>query len=239
MTIVSGSIYSTNLPSQELFLQGNRNFCEGNFECARQCYEQIPYKNSVVWQNLGNCYYNENNGAKALVCWMRAQKDARLSQLDQLFESEKLVLQKFNCPCDGIFIRGVKKTILIIPKILLQFMTILCLLMFLYWFYKCLIKKSEAYQLFSCRKRYMLLLGFGIIICLLLLGAKEKFLKEKQGVIMHEKISVHAGPETSFHKKAQLPLGCVVQVLDEKQDMIKISCDKGSGWIASSDIEIV
>lgn len=239
MVVAHTLIYVTNIPPQELFLQGNCNFCDGNFEQARQCYELIPHKNSVVWQNLGNCYYNENNGAKALVCWRRAQKDAGFNQLEQLFESEQLVLKKFDCPCDGIFMRGVKKIILGMPKVLLQLLLILLLLLFLYWFYQCLVNKSNAYQLLPCRKRYMLLLVLSIVIFLLLLGAKEKFLKEKQGVVIHDKISVHAGPERSFHKKIELPLGYIVQVVDEKEDMMKVVSDKGSGWVISTDVEIV
>lgn len=228
-----------NIPSQELFLQGNRNFCEGDFKAARQCYEQVPHKSSAVWHNMGNCYYNEHNDAQALVCWRRAQKDAGFNQLEQLFESEQMVLKKLNCSHDGIYMRGVKKVILALPKIVLQLLAILFLLLFLYWFYQCLIRKSDAYQLLSCRKRYLIMLGLGIIVCLLLLGAKEKFLQEKQGVLIHDKVVVHAGPEQSFHKKSQLPLGCVVQVVDETSDMVKISCDKGSGWIISSNVEIV
>lgn len=224
---------------QELFLQGNQYFMNGDFVKARECYEQIPHKNADLWQNIGNCYYNESNDAKALVCWKRAQRDAGYNQLDQLFESEKLVLNKVNCPCDGVFIRGVKKVILALPKLLMQVLLMLFLLLFLVLFYECVLQKKKKYTSIACKKSYLCFLLFSIVVLMLLIAAKDKFVKEKQGVIMQHKVAVHVGPESSFHQKTVLPQGCIVEVIDEDRGMYKISCSQGFGWIASENIEIV
>lgn len=227
------------IPDQELFLQGNQRFFDGKFDKARNCYEQIPHKSSAVWHNIGNCHYNEENGAKALVCWRRAQLGAGFYELGQLLESERIALEKYNCPCDGIFIRGVKRVILSLPKFLMQLLLTIYFILLLTLCYQCLIKNRKKYRLIPCKKQYLFLLIFAIVVLLLLIAAKDKFTKEQQGVIVHQKVSVHVGPETSFHKKTALPLGCIVQVIDEQKGMVKITCSQGSGWITHDNVEIV
>lgn len=239
LSILVSSLLLQSVSHEELFLQANKHFFEGQFEKARHCYEQLPHKNSVIWHNIGNCYYNENNCTKALVCWRRAQPDATFNQLGQLLDLERVVLEKYNFPCDGIFMRTTKRVILALPKILIQLLLLLCFLLFLSLFYQCCIQKTEQLYQLSCKKRYFIILLLSIVILLLLLAAKEKFMQEKQGVVLQQKISVHIGPEASFQQKMTLPEGCIVQVLDEKSGMTKIDCPQGSGWITSDSIEIV
>ncbi len=227
------------VPPQEYFLQGNKYFYDGDFAQARVCYEKIPAKSCSVWQNLGNCYYNEQNLVKALACWKRAQRGASYTQLGQLFETERLILEKFNCPCDGIFIRGVKRTILALPMLLLYSLLVSLLVLFILLFYQCIIKRRLSYKMLSCKNRYLCLLILGVVVLLLLIAAKEKFTKEKQGVLTHQKVVVYAGPETSFHQKSVLPQGHLVQVVDEYPGMCKIVHPSSSGWITSDSIEIV
>lgn len=231
--------FSYAIPPQELFLQGTKFFYDGDFKQAQDCFEQLPYRNATVWQNIGNCCYNQQDQARALICWKRAQKQATFNQLDQLFESERLILQTFDCPCDGIFMRGVKKIILTLPKLLLYVWLLVLLILFISLFYQCVMQSKDLKSLLPCKKGYFLLLIMSIVICMLLIAAKEKFTREKQGVLIHQKVMVYTGPESSFYQKMTLPEGYLVDVVDEDKSMYKISCPKGSGWILASDIEIV
>lgn len=225
--------------SQELFLQGNKHFFNGQFDKARQCYEEIPEKNSVIWHNIGNCYYNENKCSKALVCWRRAQTGASFQQIGQLLDLEKIVLEKYHFPCDGIFMKSLKQIILSVPKLLLQFLLLLCFLFFFFLFYKCYLQKGQKTSRLLCKKRYFISLLLTTVVFMLLLGAKAKFMKEKQGVVTTQKVAVYVGPETTFHQKITLPESCIVQILDEKPGMFKVVCSEGAGWITSDAVEIV
>lgn len=223
----------------QLFVQANSYFFNGEFAKARQSYEQLPNKNSIIWHNIGNCYYNEDNCTQALVCWKRAELGATFNQLGKLLELERTVLEKYHVSCDGVFMTTLKRCILGCPKIFMQLLLMLCFLLFLAFFYSCYIKKKQLINQISCNKRYFIILLISIISLLLLLAAREKFTQEKLGVVSQQKITVHIGPEKSFQQKMTLPQGCILQIVDQQSDMLKIYCDQGTGWIKAEDVEIV
>lgn len=224
---------------QECFLQGNTCFLQGQFDQARQHYLAVADKNSAVWHNLGNCYFNEKNGVQALVCWKRAQRGASFNQLGQLFDAQQQVLEGLQCPCDGIFIRGVKRVILGFPLILMQIILLLLFIIFVRLFYQCVMNRNSQSYASSCKKRYFILLLFSIVVMMLFIAAHRKFLLEKEAVIMQQKVAMHIGPETNFPQKTTLPLGCVVQVIDEQQGMIRVTCPYGTGWVVRDMVEII
>lgn len=222
------------VPDQELFLQGNSFFLQGQFSQARQSYENMLHKNSVVWHSIGNCYFNEKNNIKALICWKRAERGASFSQLGQLFKSESIVFEQLGNPYDSFFIRSMKRVLLVFPKMLMQLLLLIFLLSFLMIFYSCFVQKNQS----LCKKKYFWLSLGAIIIVLSVLVIKEKQMLYKEAVVL-QKTPVFVGPDTTFSQKAILPSGCVVRSLDEKQGMMKVTSLQGSGWIARDAVEII
>lgn len=221
--------------NQELFLQGNNYFLKGNFNKALDCYEQISEKNSAVWHNMGNCFFNEKNNVKAIICWKRAERNASFYELGKLIDSQSKAFQKLDLSSDSFLQKKVKQFSMIVSASVLKIILIIFLLLFLY---ACCYHFLQLKR-FGCKKQYMIWLLIAIVTFLFAINQKEKFLYKKEGVVIHEKIPVYVGPEITFTQKALLPLGSLVQVLEEKQGMIKVIYSQGSGWISSYNIEIV
>lgn len=224
---------------EELFLQGNSNFLKGNFKAARNYYEQIEPKSSAVWHNLGNCYFNESNKLKALISWKRAEKGASFSQLKKLLEAENRVAEQMHFSHSSATMLKFKQLLTGIPFIFLQLILLLLLLLLLCLWYRCF-KKSKIYlHLLQCNKKYALMLIAGILALLLIIATKEKYLHKKEAVVTQDKAAVYIGPEVTFSQKTVLPLGCIVQVLEKKENMIKVRFSQGSGWVLLDNIEII
>lgn len=233
-----GQITHSN-SNEELFLQGNDYFLKGNFNNARNCYEQILEKSSAVWHNMGNCFFNEKNNIKAIICWKRAERDANFNQLGKLFESENKAFEQLHCSSDSVVIQKIKQLFMSVSIIQLQLMLLIFLLLFLYLWYYCFVQSRKSFYLLSCKKKYMIALLLGIAIIIFILSIKEKYLHRKEAIVIQEKVSVYIGPEITFSQKATLSLGCIVQILEEKQNMFKIIYPQGSGWVSSDNIEIL
>lgn len=221
--------------NQELFLQGNNYFLKGNFNKACDCYEQISEKNSAVWHNMGNCFFNEKNNIQAIICWKRAERNASFRELGKLFNSQSKAFEQMHLSYDGFVMQKIKQVCMIVSVIQLKILLLVFLLLFLYVCYYCFLQSKRL----SCKKRYIIGLLLGIMSMVFALYLKEKWLHKKEAIIIHEKVPVYIGPEVTFSQKTILPLGCVVEVLEEKQGMIKIIYPQVCGWVSSQNVEIL
>ena len=220
--------------NKEFFLQGNAEFFKGNFVQARHYYEQIPHKSSVVWQNIGNCYFNETNFSKAILCWKRAEQNAGLFQYRQLLTYQQHALEKCHCLAENMLLWYGKYALLCLPAMLLYVLLLIAFIYLLVVCYQCINKENKA-----CRKQSLFLTILSIFVLLLLLIMHKKITVQKEAVVMSPNVSLYAGPEMSFHQKTFLPQGCIVQLLQQQTNMSKVTCSYGNGWICTNDIEIV
>lgn len=232
---------------QELFIDGNSHFLSGRFGLARESYLKINEKSLVVWQNLGNCFFNEKNYAQALVCWKRAEYGASWKQLSDIFDSEKKALVALHLPLPTLLHDTLKKIVILIPKLFIQVLLFLMLIMLLFFFYSCW-SWSSLYIVISYNYKVAWILMLGIIGCSLLWFGKERVFKQGIAIVVKEKVIAYAGPEKSFHPLFQLPLGATVQVVSnilkedqnlQDQNMHKIYYNRHYGWIEYSFVEIV
>jgi len=239
---------AAQLESQELFAQGNEKFLQGRFALARESYLKINNKSSSVWQNIGNCFFNEKKYAQALVCWKRAQISATWHQLDQLFTAEKKTLSLLKLPVSSDVYYGVKRIILIVPKLLIQILLFLMLSLLLLFLYRCW-SWSTVYSLMSCNYMVAWFFMIGIMSCSVFCWSKDEICKQGQAIVIKEQSVVYAGPERSFHKKTQLPLGYQIDVLELDRNMYKVMYrqmldekhvgKRQVGWVESDSVEIV
>ena len=238
LQIVGLTICNVSLDN-ELFLQGNAYFLQGKFGKAQDCYEKIVQKKSAVWHNMGNCYFNQKNNVKALICWKRAEKNANFRQLGKLLASECVVLEQLNHPCDKIIARSFKRIVLGVPKTIMQMGLLLFLILFLMIWYRFFIQRKDPKSVLLCKKQHLKWLLLGIVFMSLMILKKENYQQRKEAIVTKKEASVLVGPSITYVEKMVLPLGCIVQIIDEKENMIKITSPQGSGWVSSNDVEIV
>ncbi len=239
LLFLSGVI-TAQTDSQSLFSQGNNDFMQGQFALARQSYEKIEPKNSVIWQNIGNCFFNEKKYQWALVSWKRAQIGATWKQLGQLFSSERMALAALHILVDAEWKYEIKKIIMSIPTLAWQIILLILLCYVLvvssgYWYIS---------KFLSRKKQKTWLVLFCIVLCCMIWYAQSLIFKKGKAIIVKEKVIVFAGPEKTFHSKGQLPLGSQIDVLGSTQDMNKIAYltengKKERGWIISDSLELI
>lgn len=230
---ISQSIRPTS--DQELFLQGNAHFLQGKFSQARKHYEAILSKNSAVWHNIGNCYFNEKNNVKAFINWKRAEQGAGFIQLGNLIASEDKALEALSIIPKNIVVKRVKQFVLGIPFFLLQLCLLFLLLLFLFQSYQC-IWKNVSYR---DKRKSLGTAFFCILIILMIFIIRERIRHTKEAVVVSQKSLIYIGPEKTFSHKAELPIGSLVCIIEEQEEMMKITYPQGSGWIACETIEII
>ena len=224
--------------TKDLLKEGKQYFLCGQFSEARCCYENIEEKNSVVFQNIGNCHFNEGNFVQAIVYWRKAYPGASYSRIRQLVEAEKLALQSLGVQKE-VNINLLELFLTVFPKILLQLILMFLLLLLVKLFYDCVFRYNSSTHRLKERIVYLLSLVIGIAVLLIILAKKEDVLKQELGVVVEPKSSIYVGPEKTFHIKQSLDNGRVVKIAGSSQDMYKIETNECSGWISSDQIQIV
>ena len=66
---------------EEIFLRANEAYHEKEFQKALSLYDTIYPKSSVVYYNMGNCWYRLGNNLEALLCWRKAEHNALCTRI--------------------------------------------------------------------------------------------------------------------------------------------------------------
>ncbi len=223
------------ISSETLLKQGNTLFLQGRFQEAVEKYESITSKNTTVWHNLGNCFFNEKKYVQALVCWNRAKMHASYRQLVALYASEKMVQKRLQLSQNS-YVKTFLQ-VLVLGSSIKMLQLLLCFLLLgiiLLWYRAMRLKKS----LYDYKKVLFMLFGVAILLGYALL-AKQQMIQQKNGIINVQLATVFVGPETTFAQKGTLPYGCLVHIVAIAESMCKITSSYGSGWVVCSHIEVV
>jgi tetratricopeptide (TPR) repeat protein len=78
---------AATVESEALFQEANKQYRAGKFEEAAVLYDKIEDKGSVVYYNLGNCYYQQGQAGKALLNWRRAEQFGHVWERRELLDN--------------------------------------------------------------------------------------------------------------------------------------------------------
>ncbi|MBI2353165.1 hypothetical protein HYV11_02905 [Candidatus Dependentiae bacterium] len=229
---------SFGLSDQDFFFQGNEFFKEGKFTQAILAYQSILQKNSAVWYNLGSCHFNEGDKIKALVCWIRAEKNASLQQRWKLLNLEDIVIDQYQSFSKNRFIRIVRMSVECVPLLFIQILMLLLFIFIIKLFYRQVIV-SKIFMIDYVFKKKILFIAMVISFLLILLKLQNQFLNEKKAIVVQPNTVVYVGPETSFPSKIIIPQGSLAFVIKEEADMIHITSSCVDGWVLRDMVEIV
>ncbi|MBP6892686.1 SH3 domain-containing protein [Candidatus Babeliales bacterium] len=123
-----------------------------------------------------------------------------------------------------------RKVLIFIPTIVLQFVIIVLLLKICFLMYQSLYKSVQWKK--TCW------LTFSTIFFIFILYKQQEILKKRVALVVKESAFVYAGPEQSFHTIFQLKSGTFVELLETSSNMCRIMVHGHQGWIASDTIEI-
>lgn len=221
---------------QQLFGQAKEAFVGGTWLQALQLYKKIEHKNSAVWQNIGNCYFNLERYDQALVAWNRACAGRpNYHQIATMCESENSAYQKLNLPIIPAWKCWIKKIVLIIPDMELKLIFLIllcCLLWFLYCYWRGSVMSVVDHKL-------LVFILFCSVVCSAIWYARTVILHKDQAIVVKSDVLVYAGPERTFHVIEKLQQGSLVHIMHNKQGMYQIKQEALRGWVVQDTVEYI
>lgn len=218
------------MPAQELFLQANQLYLSQDYVGALAAYEKLEHKAGIVWHNMGNCYFYQNNLVFAIWAWVNAcklgNKTCIKGSLNNIVRAQKLLeldLVASYRPM-GVF------------KFLTGFISwfawqaMLLTLLFLLFFI--LIKR-----LFG-RKLILFLI---ILVETAILGMSYLYVQENNlsYAVVQNNAMLLAGPAEDYHILNQALKGQVFKVEQCEKDWCWVKGRQVQGWLAKKDLLIV
>lgn len=216
--------------SSDLFAQANEAFEQGQIDQAIEQYVAIPDKGPAIWYNLGNCYYQKKDSARALVCWQRSLPGASWKQYADVQHNIAIVSQSLGIekPFSTVSLL-VDRAAHTIPIWLVQWLFLLSwwALFMLYWF--------------KIRMRFLPLIYTALLTLMILFGilawVQFTHTTQQRGVIVTKNLALHAGPNHGYHGLGTVRYADTVQLLEHKDGWYKIAKDDATGWAWATGIE--
>jgi len=226
--------YVSAVHNEQLFVQANQLFEQQQYVQASDIYQMLDCKGFFVFYNMGLAYLHQNKISQALVCFKRAEKQANFRQLTQLYELFAWMEKQKNSEYalgwfDQLAIFS-KKCILSISMLCVQVLLFILILLFMICWYK------RWYRLHIKQLLWMTVVG---IVLFIIWYYKCSMFEQQTGIIVKNIVTVFAGPDISFYKKAEFHESDEVVVINKQQGYYQVRTKEIIGWISDKDVELV
>lgn len=222
-------------------------------EHANQAYEQEQYvnaingyekilaagmKNGIVYYNLGNAYYKNNQLGKAILSYERAK---RLIPRDEdinfnLEFTKTQIADRIDLPKEGFLIETYQ-TILSLFTLdeLIQITYILYVVLVIFLCLLLILKRS--------RRLLNIVLVFVIMLCLVSGGFSfQKYQLEKtpRAVVMATQVNVMTGPGENLQIAFKVHEGTALSIIDTRNEWCEVLlAGKLQGWVKKEVLEVI
>lgn len=217
---------------QEIFLQANELYRNGEIEKALQLYHSVNKKNASVLLNIGNCYYHTNKYIDALVYWKRAQKFMESLTYTMADEYSKLIRHNKENTQNMSWYMHVKNWFAWIATrfSLLTWQLLFLLTWFALWIgYYCVRKFRWVFILLCC----------SVLICTAtIIYVWYQRLTFRFAIALQNE-SVHIGPNTQFSTCGHLQEFDEVVIVKQNDSWYKISNNNVMGWVPADSLKVV
>lgn len=223
--------------NQEIFLQANNFYKQGDFESAYKNYKKILNPGPELNYNLGNCAYKLEDFGHAMLYWKRAERDWGFFNRTELLENIDFLRQKLTGKQEVInkyfellkfyknyFLSLLRSAPLFVVQILFL---IFWILSFLY--IRFLFKRNKQF-LISILFILMFFLG-GIFVIRLSLDLNH------YAIVISKEVQILSGPGQTFQKLAILPEASQVRIQRTSDDYYKVKFQRLIGWVSQKDVE--
>lgn len=220
---------------EEIYLKAHAAYQAGDSAKALSLYQSIEPKGPAIWYNMGNCYFNQQQYADAIVAWRRAQKNLPWSDYKKL---EQYIGDSYNALGVAYSTSGLTNLInfflwlIYTVSLFIWQLLFLVLWIFLLW----------LLPRFIVQKRYLKLIGF----CLITLAAGgicfARYYNQRYpyGIVTKKTISVYAGPGRDYASLATAHALDVMRSKDERDGWLKVHSSLfGYGWVQKEDLALI
>lgn len=216
--------------NQETFLQANKCYQEKQFEKALNLYTKIKNKGAVIWYNMGNCHYQLGHESDALVCWMRAQKEAPSSLQENIAYNIDVVVNGENQSHESTGFAKIIMRLEHVSTLLLQL--VFLLLSFVLFLVIRLSKHSKKYKVASFVLCVMMAPLAGLI------GYKFAY-SNQELAIAHRETKLFAGPNAKYHVIGSIAQNVQLAVQEKHDNWYKVTHREIVGWINADDVVMI
>ena len=228
---------NANTQGGETILQAQEDYQSGDYQSALKGYLELEASNSswITYYNIGNCYYQLDSTAKAVLYFEKAVKRNPRSRKAR----ENLEIAKSRIPERVVSIREfflvkwMKGASMLLPLYLwgVLLLTLLVSLVY-YWAQAIRSANMRRYQ-----NRFIAL----IIAILLATGpalyARYEYFSEHKGVVMSS-AGVHMAPDETSAISKSINAGETVQILEEFDGFLKVRfVNYEVGWLSEGIVE--
>jgi tetratricopeptide (TPR) repeat protein len=227
-----------------LFQKGVESYQQTDYQNAISDFESalaMGYESAELYYNLGNAYFKANNIGKSILNYERARKlspgdkDILYNlQLAQLYVVDKIVVppKHFIDKTIEVLAHTLSKSQLALILVFFNIIWVLALIL------RMLIRRAGV-------RRYAK--GVFVTFLILFLFTSGIFtyrlrddMKNRQGIILAEKIEVKSSPASDATEVFALHQGAKVNLHGESGDFYQISLPDGKvGWLLRNSLEII
>lgn len=223
-----------------LFISATQSYDNGEFEKARDKYERIRESGSesgILYYNLGNTYFRLNNLGEAMLNFERAYR--YIPYNEALQHNMRVVRAKtanrFRLLPKPVWIRAWNKLIYLTkPGGLLT----IGLIFYLIGIAALIYRVWQGYRIEWVRRTWTWSLLFGIGFLLLAFAANWTLNTQKSAVVVDTKTPLFEEPENLQRSELELHEGLTVDLLENKEGLVKVRLPDGhTGWISSNAVK--
>lgn len=227
-----------------LMQYGNEAYQQENYSDAIKYYESIVNQGnegSILYYNLGNCYYKSGENAKALLWFERALRLAPNNkdiQHNILFVNNKIVDKIETIPEFALskWWNGISKSMTsrwwAIISIIFSFLLFLFIILLV-------MSRRQWLRTFSFTLTLLLFIGLTFSI---IFAHKEnkRYQKEPEAIVMESVVTAKNTPNQSGSNLFVIHSGLKVRITDKIGEWYEIMLPNGEkGWIEMGKVEII
>ena len=223
----------------------NNLYETGHYTEAVQIYEQLidqGYRDSALFYNLGNTYFQQRDYARAILNYRRA---SLLEPRDQYIQDNlNLAQEKANLEIPAI----APGPLTVVADLTSRWLNLneTAILAIGLWFIASLLFFS--WRLFSNENSASALrnggIGFASLLLLVMLSLGGRLLIEKnnpEGIVVAPVVALRSEPGDQYATGVEIKAGAPVDLLEQRGDWIHLSGpgDSFNGWVPASSIETI
>ena len=230
VVVIIGLVFGSFLMAitdQELFLQANRAYRDGDYQKALVLYERLEHKTPTVWYNIGNASYYQEQMLEALVAYKRALKGADAQLYADCMHNMHAVYAALGLEVTPHRWYDISYTYADAA----QLIVVLVLVLMLVW--SLMPIGAAAYGV------GMSLLMLSALTAGAVVGTRYWYEIHPQAVVIKPDCAIYPGTDIRFEVQTQLKAGDELSVLARKNEWAKVSCSTCTGWVMADSLAFV
>lgn len=219
---------------EELFLRGNKNYEQKDYDGAFRSYDMMSKKGRAVLYNMGNCCFYKGDYAHALVYWSRAEVGATPQEYNLIARNKEHVFTMLGKQGDqSLWSTAIKFLCGALPYVSLFFLQLFFLMC---WY---LLVFSARKKSMKVKKIVLSCISIVMAISGALLSVHYTEQQTHSGIVIKKEAQLFVGPDKGLHALIPVTYANAVAVKEMREGWYKIRYADMIGWVESDVVQII